>query len=232
MSGFPKARILLSSPEGETGGGMRFRLVYDGPLRANDRPRAKHSIRKQFHSQLKQLWDTHHYLSTADDIDDFKAVNRDFRGRNNEDWGGFDIHEPRPLREWLADQYARNGYRFVPLVREDLCLLCDLHILFLRRDIPGSAVQAGDIDNRIKTLLDALRMPNTLAEVDGNAPDEGENPFFCLLEDDKHITGITLETDTLLDPPSQHDEDNSRVRLVITVTIAPYLTDKANLHFI
>jgi hypothetical protein len=34
-----------------------------------------------------------------------------------------------------------------------------LNILFLRADIPGKVVQSGDIDNRLKTLFDALRMP-------------------------------------------------------------------------
>lgn len=52
----------------------------------------------------------------------------------------------------------------------------------------------GDIDNRLKTLFDALRLPNQTNELvgyDNPAPDE--NPFFCLLEDDSLITHVSVE---------------------------------------
>src|SRR6266849_6098917 len=53
-----------------------------------------------------------------------------------------------------------GGKQFVPLVRQSLALACSLDILFLRREEPGSLIlQGGDIDNRIKTLFDALKMP-------------------------------------------------------------------------
>ena len=37
---------------------------------------------------------------------------------------------------------------------------------------------------------------NELDNVEG--PDEEENPFFCLLEDDKFITSLSVESDSLL----------------------------------
>jgi len=59
--------------------------------------------------------------------------------------------------------------------------------LTVRRENPGDLIpcdlilQGGNIDNRIKTLLDALRIPNDCNEID-SAPEEGEDPFFCLLQ--------------------------------------------------
>ena len=88
-----------------------------------------------------------------------------------------------PLVELLASQFNREGYRFVPLICENFSLLCALDILFLRRDFPAGVISAGDLDNRVKTLIDALRMPKSANELRGDetppAPDE--NPFFCLL---------------------------------------------------
>lgn len=82
------------------------------------------------------------------------------------------------MAEVVADLYRQNGYRFVPLVREDWSLMCSISILFLRRDFPGSVIQAGDIDNRIKTIIDALRIPKHAQELVGNeTPLEGEDPF-------------------------------------------------------
>jgi hypothetical protein len=75
--------------------------------------------------------------------------------------------------------------------------------LFLRRDIPGSAIGAGDLDNRIKTLIDTLRRPLNANKARGNEmPAEGEDPFYCLLEDDRLVSHLEVETDTLLDTPT------------------------------
>ena len=37
-------------------------------------------------------------------------------------------------------------------------------------------MHAGDIDNRIKTLIDALRMPQTKAEIGRGEPSQKEDP--------------------------------------------------------
>ena len=47
-----------------------------------------------------------------------------------------------------------------------MALTCGLKILFLRKEGPGKLIlQGGDIDNRLKTLLDALKMPSDLSEI-------------------------------------------------------------------
>jgi hypothetical protein len=116
-------------------------------------------------------------------------------------------------------------------VREEFSLFCSLDILFLRRDFPAGVVSAGDLDNRIKTLIDALRKPHSANELRGNeTPGPGEDPFFCLLEDDDLVTALSVETDMLLDPPNG-DAGQSQVKLVISVELKPSHVTMFNLSF-
>ena len=135
------------------------------------------------------------------------------------------------MRDGLAMLNPMGNYRFVPLVTQRLSLTCSLDILFLRTDIPGSILQSGDIDNRLKTLFDALRKPSNTGELGGYlSPEEGEDPFFCLLEDDKLINHISVVTDRLFEPTGK-DYDTNDARLVIKVGIRPYVVMMGNLGF-
>jgi len=168
---------LLSGPEDdqEIGPIMKFRLTYEGELRSTQgeaRPHQteplaahKHRIRREFHQQMKELWRTEPFLSTH------KVSQADMKSRPVADEGSYWGSDPKEQRPWdlaIADLYRENGYRFVPLVRDEVSLLCSLDILFLRRDPPGSIIHAGDIDNRIKTVIDALRKPHNTNELAGN----------------------------------------------------------------
>ncbi|MDB5472820.1 MAG: hypothetical protein JWP99_123 [Devosia sp.] len=94
-------------------------------------------------------------------------------------------------------------------------------------------MQSGDIDNRLKTLFDALRMPDSKEELGGyDKPGEDEAPFYCLMTDDKLITKIAVETDRLLEPTAADRENNDNdSRLVITVRLKPYDMNWDNLNF-
>lgn len=122
------------------------------------------------------------------------------------------------------------GYNFVPLVTEELNLRCDLSILMLRHGAPGSLIQSGDIDNRLKTLFDALRMPSPNEGYSDRNPTSDETPFFCLLEDDSMLTKVSVETDQLLENISERFDQND-VRLVITVQIRPHVMSVVNIPF-
>ena len=116
----------------------------------------------------------------------------------------------------------------MPLVRESLALACALDILFLRKEEPGKLIlQGGDIDNRIKTLFDALRMPST----DDFNGTQGElvNPFYCLLENDSLINDCAIRTGRLLTRPNA---DVSEVRLVIDVTVKVMLVRSYNMSLL
>ena len=125
-----------------------------------------------------------------------------------------DDKEAKTWLEHIADDHQRCGGRFVPLISNAGGFTCSLSILFLRRDNPGNLVEnGGDIDNRIKVLLDGLRMPETVNQLGGFPIDADEDPFFCLLEDDKLITSISVTTDRLI-IPKRSDENINDVMLV------------------
>lgn len=210
--------ILKHDPYVSFEGAMEFRLLYDGTLlgssRNDTRATHKHDIRRVFHKQLKRLWNTNPHLKQ--------------RAHRSET---VKVGDGPPVTtvgiDKMADNYRVGSYRCVPLVTSQLELACGLDVLFLRYDQPGKTlIQSGDIDNRIKTLLDALRRPQTLEEACG-APTAEEDPLFCLLEDDKLITNLAISTDLLLEP----GRDVNDVRLVITVKIKPISVTFANIDF-
>jgi hypothetical protein len=210
---------------------MEFRLVYEGRLRASGNAarhvKDKHHIRKVFHKQLEELWDRHPVL----------------RGRKTEfqeETSG--IAEMREKGVWFRDpgateaetlsrQFERCGFRFLPLVNKHFSLVCGLNILFLRRENPGDLImQGGDIDNRVKTLLDALRIPENCSEVDG-LPETDETPFYCLLESDTLVTELAVTTDRLLVPlkPGQHENE---VHLIIQVKVKASSINLSNFNLL
>ncbi len=196
---------------------MRFRLTYDGMLRSssNDpRLEEKWSIRKHLQPQLAELWDTHPAL---------QGHAMGYGGPLTIDMTTLDPDVPIRLQQ---NKERLQGYRatvaghphtFLPLVRSELLLTCSLDILFLRKDSPGSVVQAGDLDNRLTTLFDGLRMPRDKNEM-ASVETLGANPFHCLLEDDKLVTSLTVRTDRLLSRPNA---DKNEVRLIMDVIVSP-----------
>jgi hypothetical protein len=123
-----------------------------------------------------------------------------------------------PFKPDPKDFYKNiGGFNFLPLAVEGRNEIAEMNITLLRPTPIGHIVgQGGDIDNRIKTLLDALRMPKNNDELPkGYVPNPDENPFYCLLEDDKLITKLSISTARLLIPTS----DKHFVHLIITVHI-------------
>lgn len=98
-------------------------------------------------------------------------------------------------------------------------LTCELEIEWFRREAPGRVIGGGDLDNRLKTLLDGLRMPLNESELGGAT--SGEKPFrLCLLDDDKRVRAFSVRTYELLDEERPGDR-SSGVELFIHVTIIP-----------
>jgi hypothetical protein len=97
----------------------------------------------------------------------------------------------------------------------------------MRKEEPGSLIlQGGDIDNRLKTLFDGLRVPSE-AEVKAAKPEM--QPFYCLLEQDSLITGVKVRTDRLLTAPGG---DAHEVHLIIEVTVRVLRMSWENLGFL
>ena len=187
---------------------MEFRLVYEGRLKANGTARDKQEIRRAFHPQLRDLW-------TKLPLSELRRCVNDGPPDGS-----------RPVPRLLRDIGA---FRFAPLVSPKLNLVARLKIEFLRPQEPGALVSTGgDIDNRIKTLLDALRMPKNPDELPKeDAPRADEMPFFCLLEDDVLVTELAVITDRLLDAPSPEE-----VLLLIQVRLIGTTTTWDNIGII
>jgi hypothetical protein len=163
---------------------MRFTLTYEGllPPSANDaRVAEKHDIRKSFHPQLWEMWNSHIAVDGW-----------------TKDWlrAEAEIGLPDEKKKSLLTVFPLRDFKFVPLVTRRLFLTCQLNITILRHQPPGRNM---DLDNRLLTLFDALRKPHFEQELPPLAkPDVHETPFCCLLEDDSLITDYNIHTDTLL----------------------------------
>jgi hypothetical protein len=194
--------------------------VYEGPLLAHNdhRPKAdhKHAIRKQFHPQLKKVWEL--YLSHWVSSNAPSTLKKVYTP------GG-------TIVEQMARNYASFGFNWVPLVNEQLILACSLDILFLRHETArGKIIQGGDIDNRLKTLIDAMRIPHIQQEIGTNVPEAGEDPFFCFLSDDGLITEIKIQTGVLLTPLDPNAQEEP-VKLIIRVALRPLQLTDWNMSF-
>ena len=154
---------------------MEFTLFYRGELKSKGSPTDKQKIRRAFHPQLKKLWE-------LEPLNDHKSY-----------------IEPSSENDiCILEQIG--DFTFAPLISSRLSLVAELDITLLRPEEPGTIlIQCGDIDNRLKTLFDALSVPaheNQLPSSDSQKSDE--IPLFCLLQDDRLITKVTVRTDRLL----------------------------------
>ncbi len=115
-----------------------------------------------------------------------------------------------------AKDNSKCGFHFVPLIRKKENA-CSLNILILFRHEPYRAYNAGDLDNRVKTLVDGLRMPEQCSEVAGQLPSADEDPFFVLMDDDRVIYEFQVSTDQLFTPYNPGEENYRDVFAVIGV---------------
>jgi hypothetical protein len=165
---------------------MNFTLTYDGNLKANGDIKLKQEIRRIFHCQLQELWK------------------------------GSSIDPSDPKSKNLKTTIGK--FTFLPLVSAGRNEVAELQIIMLRPGQPPGYIigEGGDIDNRLKTLFDSLRMPKDNNEIPlDDKPADSEDPFFCLLEDDILIINLSVATDRLLEPC----KSDSYVKLIIRIQI-------------
>lgn len=182
---------------------MEFTLHYRGDLKANRGSKDKQLLRRHFHAQLKILWQ-------QNPLNEYQK-----------------LLEKEPKDGEVSVVRKVKSFDFAPLINEQLNLIAELKIMLLRPEPPGSIItQSGDIDNRLKTLFDALKVPKEDSAIPaGDKPQEGEAPFFCLMEDDNLITKVSVETDRLLYPC----QGSSEVVLLIHVTTKVTRSSWANM---
>jgi hypothetical protein len=205
---------------------VEFTLCYRGPLKAttksNQRVEEKHALRRAFHEQLSRLWSQKPLSDHPEFLEPGKETATRMANKES-DKGMFMTFEDITL---LRDY---GGIEFVPTVSADLNMVADLTITLLRPEPPGRIVtQGGDIDNRLKTLLDSLKVPREAEIPTSITPSNEPSPLFCLLEDDNLITNLDIKTDRLLDSAA----DSSEVLLLIHVRTRVLQGTWANLGLI
>src|SRR5215204_4570704 len=129
----------------------------------------KYGLRLKFHRQLRHLWEIPPCLLAGERIGPSVLLLES--GSDN----------VRHDVESIAKRHSHYGFNFVPLVTKELVLIFSLDMLLLRPRVTIDSAWTGDVDNRLKTLIDALRVPE---------PNERW----------KLLTKVSLETDHLLIP--------------------------------
>ena len=232
---------------------VKFTLTYDGPLPSSGnraKNDAKWEIRKKLHPQLADLWNSHpalieieqngryfpaiggatliqvHHLHPGPIHPPMQTrVEGDMR---IVDYGELSDGSP-PLIVDLCEPINKHGAWFRPLVRETFALHCGLNIRFLRKEPPGKVYQGGDLDGRMKTLIDALTMPQHVEQVlDQNISTES-HPLHCLLEEDSMISGLEIESERLL---GDSNNAGDYVKLTIHVDVRVKQTMVYNQSFL
>lgn len=236
------ALISLKSGYGAWGAPfVKFTLTYDGPLPASAnkaKNQEKWEIRKSLHPQFVDLWSSHPALQSIDDNRHFpKTGGTTLKQVHHLHPGPILPTErliqgaPREILD-LCEPLNKRGPGnhsawFRPLVRESYALHCGLKITFLRKEPPGKIYQGGDIDGRIKTLLDALAMPQHVEQV--LESNNEITPMYCLLEDDSLVSGLAVESERLL---TDKDHPADFVRLIIEVDVRVRQTTIYNQSFL
>jgi hypothetical protein len=181
---------------------MRFTLTYQGKLPPNASSPEKWRIRRSLEPQLRRLWDQ----PPVNDLSKYKDPS----------------YKP-------ADCYvgkSQFGFEFIPLITTKLDLRAELDVMLLAANLPGSLIrQGGDIDNRLKTLFDALSMPANAQQVPDKADAEPDKRVFCLLEDDKLVTSVAVSNDRLLSLP----DGSNDVLVVVRIRPVAFRTTWANM---
>jgi hypothetical protein len=218
------ARNPLKSTYSEVGSGepiesenlVEFRLIYQGELlgasRENTRAQHKHELRRAFQPQLRRLWSVNNNLRDYARTKAFQN-HRDPTPTTIEQIFDFGIAA-------ISKEWERGKYKFVPLITPELALRCRLDILLLRPNEGKFIFTQGDIDAQLKTLFDALRIPDSLSTVDApEIPIADEDPFYCLLQDDRLISEVQVVADQLLLLPGHREAKANDCFAVIHVSL-------------
>jgi hypothetical protein len=174
---------------------VKFSLTYDGELLSasdkHSRLANKNRIRFALSAQLWNIYCAANFSRFQLDEETVVAATR-----------------------WIKD------ITFFPLLTREMKSSCSLAIKFMRNEQAGQIVHGGDMDNRLKTLFDALRMPENdnkvLPDLMSESALKNEKGCVCLLEDDSLITDLSVATISIMTPLQRN-----HVRLVIDVEFRP-----------
>jgi hypothetical protein len=193
---------------------MRFSLKYEGPLKSSNSRKThvadKNRLRWYFSDQLERLIERGNF-SRLPLNETYRAVKkRDLIGPVE---GGIKLN----LKN-VSGSSLSNIWYFSAIDRS-FDVACSLNVRMDRRERPGhlfetSGENTGDLDNRFKTLFDALRMPHSEDEARPNEDDPAKSYCVCLFEDDSMVSNLTVSTH-----PSLEELPPGHIKLTIDIEI-------------
>lgn len=203
---------------------MEFCLHYYGELKSHDTAAGKHLIRQTLHPQIQSLCRSppfSYYFS--DDRNGERNRTRKPKTGDPEEVTVDDMLYLEPMYVELGSK------RYWFLISEDLATVADLRITILLPHETGHIVHnGGDIDNRIKTLFDALRVPSAPSEIpSSDSFDYTNGGMYCLLRDDKLINRVAIQSYQDHDP-----KDPDSVKCLIEVETKITVALGTNLAFV
>lgn len=206
---------------------LEFHLIYQGLLPSSgnkSHTQYKHVIRRYLHRQLVNLWQKKHPLKQRSET----YVQAEKFTHIPVIWKGLETDKDELIEKI-------NGKNYLPIVSENLALSCKLNILLL--SMGSNVMETGDLDGRVKTLIDALKIPRANDYSEGD-----EDPLYCLLENDSLISDLRVTADLLMAPPDQviekpnvfgeFQEEVQRVVAIIHVLVKPTRILRGNLDFV
>ncbi|MDR0367489.1 MAG: hypothetical protein LBH41_02845 [Rickettsiales bacterium] len=147
---------------------MKFKLIYNGEVKINPKRRTQHL--DDIRTALSPQ------LRRLTEIAPYSVIREKL------------VQKGRGIREV-------GGAKFFPIITPELNLLADLDVQILHPELLETP--HADIDNRMKTLLDALKRPQGPHEVCNTHNGE---IIYTLLDDDHLVTRMNINTSHLLDP--------------------------------
>jgi hypothetical protein len=96
----------------------------------------------------------------------------------------------------------------------------ELDVLLLT---PASSRNVGDVDNRLKTLIDGLTRPANAGQMQHFVPPADGGPTYCLMDDDQLVKRLTVDARRWFEAGIPLDE------ALVVVTASIVLGDNADM---
>lgn len=165
-------------------GALDITLKFNGSVPASQdgkngdkRSGFKQELRLQFSQQLRRLWKRDLLASFYADGLPVAPYERHKAAR-----------PPQPTQHPFF-RVNVCGFSVISLVNWHNGLNCELEFVFL-----GDQRGAIDLDNQMKVVFDALRIPQHDAEVPADKHGQDDEELFCLLEDDSIVKKYSVES--------------------------------------
>lgn len=108
--------------------------------------------------------------------------------------------QPDKQHEWVVNV---SDSEFIALASKKFHTAARLDVVLYS---PALGRPFGDLDNRLKTLVDGLTVPNGSQQLAPHVDDNIRGPLFCLMEDDSLLENLAVTTRGWYQPGLAADE--------------------------